>query len=164
MSNSLHLACDVVAAYVRHNTIPSGDVTSALREIHRAFEVLATPVARPSRPIPAVPIKRSVARDYVICLEDGRKLKMLKRYLQAKYGMTPEEYRTKWRLPESYPMVAPAYALARSAFAKKSGLGLKPTARQMRISQKRDRSGRASPGRRAPGARRSRPRSRVHPF
>ncbi|MDE2466310.1 MAG: MucR family transcriptional regulator [Alphaproteobacteria bacterium] len=130
--NSLHLACDVVAAYVRHNTMPAGDVPSALREIHCALESLTRPAARPSRPTPAVPIKRSVARDYITCLEDGRKMKVLKRYIRAKYGMTPDEYRAKWNLPTSYPMVAPAYAQQRSAFAKDMGLGRKPRARKRR--------------------------------
>lgn len=131
--STLQLACHVLAAYVRRNTIPAGEVPGALRNIHQALIALAggTPVS-PERPKPAVPVKQSVTRNYIVCLEDGRKLKMLKRYLRTKHGMTPEEYRVKWRLPASYPMVAPAYAAQRSAFAKSIGLGRKPQARRRR--------------------------------
>ena len=129
----LQLASCVLAAYVRRNTIPAAEVPGALRNIHQAFVALAggTP-ASPERPKPAVPVKQSVTRNYLVCLEDGRKLKMLKRYLRTKYDMAPEEYRAKWRLPASYPMVAPGYAAQRSAFAKSIGLGRKPQARRRR--------------------------------
>ena len=128
--DSRHLASRVLAAYLRHNMMPTGDVPKALREIYRAFEVLAVLGATAARAKPAVPVKRSVTRNYLICLEDGRTLKMLKRYLRTKYGMSPEDYRTKWDLSASYPMVAPSYAMERSAIAKKSGLGRKPAGRQ----------------------------------
>ena len=130
---TIELACHVLAAYVRRNTIPAAEVPGALRNIHQALVALAdgTP-ASSERPKPVIPVKRSITRNYIVCLEDGRKLKMLKRYLRAKYGMTPEEYRAKWSLPVSYPMVAPAYAEQRSAFAKKIGLGRKQQARKRR--------------------------------
>lgn len=124
------LASQVLAANLRHNALPASDVPGALRDIHRAFEMAAAPKAPMSNPKPAVPIRRSITRHYIICLEDGRKMKTPKCYLRSKYDLTPEDYRAKWNLPAAYPMVAPAYAAARSALAKKCGLGLKPGARR----------------------------------
>ena len=124
--DTLQLSCRVLAAFLRHNTLPAGEVPSALRKIHQALVQLTGAPAPTERPKPAVPIKKSVTRNYIVCLEDGRKLKILKSHLRAKYDMTPEEYRAKWKLPTSYPMVAPAYAEQRSAFAKETGLGRNP--------------------------------------
>jgi predicted transcriptional regulator len=121
----LRLATEVVAAYVSNNPIPVSEVPAMLKTVHSTLGGLVG-VSAGEMPIgqkPAVPVKRSVNPDYIICLEDGKKLKMLKRYLRSNYNMTPEEYRAKWGLPADYPMVAPNYAAQRSEFAKKIGLG-----------------------------------------
>ncbi len=125
-ADALRLACAILKAYVRKNQMPAGDVPTALRTLYRALVVLSptpTSAVLPPAMKPAVPIKKSVRAEYLICLEDGRKLKMLKRYLRARYGLTPEQYREKWHLPSTYPMTAPKYAATRSALAKKAGLG-----------------------------------------
>ena len=121
----LRLSADIVAAYVGQNTVSVSAIPDIIRSVHDTLRGLGQPVAtRPSeRQKPAVPISRSVADDYIVCLEDGKKLKMLKRYLRSRYNMSPEEYRRKWALPPDYPMVAPAYAARRSDFAKQIGLG-----------------------------------------
>lgn len=121
----LKLAADVVAAYVSNNPIPVSEVPSMIKSVHSTLGGLAgaSPGEMTTAQKPAIPIKRSVTPDYIICLEDGKKLKMLKRYLRSNYNMTPEEYRAKWGLPADYPMVAPNYAAQRSEFAKKIGLG-----------------------------------------
>ena len=122
----LRLGADIVAAYVSRNLVAPGDVPDIIRTVHHTLEQLTHPSApAPSeqRPKPAVPVGRSVQHDYIVCLEDGKKLKMLKRYLRSRYNMTPDEYRRRWNLPADYPMVAPAYAARRSDFAKKIGLG-----------------------------------------
>lgn len=127
-ASALRLACAIVKAYVRKNQIPAGEVPAALRTVYRALAALLlgpTSAALPPALKPAVPIKKSVRAEYLICLEDGKKLKMLKRYLLARYGLTPEQYREKWHLPSTYPMTAPKYAATRSALAKKFGLGRK---------------------------------------
>jgi predicted transcriptional regulator len=125
----LRMAADVAAAYVSHNTLPPAQITEVIRTIYASFLSLEqTDGAAPSNAKPVVPIKKSVTPDYVICLEDGKKLKMLKRHLRTAYGMTPDQYRAKWGLPIDYPMVAPNYAHQRSVFAKKIGLGRKPAA------------------------------------
>lgn len=116
----------IVAAYVSRNQIPPSGLPELIRTVHGALNQLANGAAEPvvaARQKPAVPISRSVQHDYIVCLEDGKQLTMLKRYLRARYGLTPEEYRRKWGLPPDYPMVAPAYAERRSDFAKKIGLG-----------------------------------------
>jgi len=121
---SLKLTSDIVAAYISNNPVPAGDLPSFIRSVHTALSALDG--AHPGElttPKPAVSIKKSVTDNYIVCLEDGRKLKMLKRYLRARYKMSPEDYRAKWGLPMDYPMVAPQYAALRSEFAKKIGLG-----------------------------------------
>jgi predicted transcriptional regulator len=121
----LKLASEIVAAYVSNNPIPVADVPAMIRTVHSTLGGLAGPAPGEAGTTqkPVVPVKRSITPEYLICLEDGKKLKMLKRYLRSNYNMTPEEYRAKWGLPADYPMVAPAYAAQRSEFAKKIGLG-----------------------------------------
>jgi predicted transcriptional regulator len=121
----LKLASDIVAAYVSNNPIPASELPSMIKSVHGTLGGLAGvgPGEGGSAHKPVVPIKRSITPDYIICLEDGKKLKMLKRYLRSNFSMTPEEYRAKWNLPADYPMVAPNYAKQRSDFAKKIGLG-----------------------------------------
>jgi predicted transcriptional regulator len=121
----LKLTADVVAAYVSNNPIPVSEVPAMIKSVHSTLGGLTGTSQGEALTAqkPAVPIKRSVTPDYIICLEDGKKLKMLKRYLRSNYNMTPEEYRAKWGLPADYPMVAPNYAAQRSEFAKKIGLG-----------------------------------------
>jgi predicted transcriptional regulator len=121
----IELAADIVSAYVSNNSVSANDLTALLGDVHSALQRVdkgdVEPVAEPAKP--AVPIKRSVAPDYIVCLEDGKKFKSLKRHLRTQYNLTPEEYREKWGLPADYPMVAPNYAAARSALAKEMGLG-----------------------------------------
>lgn len=121
----LKLAADIVAAYVSNNPIPISELPAMIKSVHGTLGgLLGTSQSEmPTAQKPVVPVKRSVTPDYIICLEDGKKLKMLKRYLRSNYNMTPEEYRAKWGLPADYPMVAPNYAAQRSEFAKKIGLG-----------------------------------------
>ena len=121
----LKLASEIVAAYVSNNPIAVSEVPAMIKSVHSALGGLAgaTPSETATAAKPVVPIKRSVTPDYIVCLEDGKKLKMLKRYLRSNYNMTPEEYRAKWGLPADYPMVAPNYAAQRSEFAKRIGLG-----------------------------------------
>jgi predicted transcriptional regulator len=121
----LKLATEVVAAYVSNNPIPVSEVPGMLKAVHSTLGGLVGVSAGEMQTAqkPSVPIKKSVNPDYIVCLEDGKKLKMLKRYLRSNYSMTPEEYRAKWGLPADYPMVAPNYAAQRSEFAKKIGLG-----------------------------------------
>ena len=119
------LAADIVAAYVSNNSVPVSDLPTLINEVHaaliRATSDVAAPVAEPLRP--AVPAKKSVTNDFIVCLEDGRKFKSLKRHLRTRYNMSPDEYRDKWGLAPDYPMVAPNYAKARSTLAKEMGLG-----------------------------------------
>ncbi len=121
----LRMTADVVAAYVSNNTLPTGQLAEVINAVYRSLKGLEEPVAEPTpEPAkPAVPIRKSITPDYLICLEDGKKLKMLKRHLRSTYNMTPDEYRARWGLAPDYPMVAPNYAEQRSAFAKKIGLG-----------------------------------------
>ena len=124
-SEILELTAEIAAAYVRNHTVSTDDLPSIIGAIRSALINADSPekqAVEPSR-IPAVPVRKSVGDDYIICLEDGRKLKTLKGHLRAKYNMSPEEYRRKWGLPPDYPMVAPAYAAKRSALAKSMGLG-----------------------------------------
>lgn len=116
-------AADIVAAYVSNNAISASDLPSLLTTVHQKLGELAVEGGEAQRPDPAVPIKKSVTDHYIICLEDGAKLKMLKRYLRTRYNLSPDEYRKRWGLPADYPMVAPEYARRRSDFAKKIGLG-----------------------------------------
>lgn len=120
------LTGDVVAAHVSNNSVAVGDLPDLISKVHAAFlSITSKPEAEAtSLPlVPAVSIRASVKRDYIVCLEDGKRMKMLKRYLAVQFGMTPDEYRAKWNLPADYPMVAPAYAERRSELAKTFGLG-----------------------------------------
>lgn len=119
------LTSDIVAAHVSNNSVAVSDLPLIISNVHSALSGLSGKAAEQARPEPAVPIKSSIKPDYVVCLEDGKKLKMLKRHLMTRYGMTPDEYRVKWRLPSNYPMVAPNYAEQRRKLAKAIGLGKK---------------------------------------
>ncbi len=119
----LKLVTEIVAAYVSKNPVPAEELPNVIKSVHATlggFQGANEPVLARA---PAVPVKKSVTPDYIVCLEDGKKLKMLKRYLRAQYGLTPEAYRAKWNLPADYPMTAPNYAARRSEFAKQIGLG-----------------------------------------
>jgi predicted transcriptional regulator len=122
----LEITTDIVASFVSNNPLPSSGLSELIATVHATVLALAAdePAEAP-RPDPAVPISKSITPDHIICLEDGRKLKMLKRYLRSRYDLTPEQYRARWGLPADYPMVAPNYAKRRSAFAKEIGLGRK---------------------------------------
>ncbi|MGY6248369.1 MucR family transcriptional regulator [Bosea thiooxidans] len=120
------LVADIVSAYVSNNSVPASDLPNLIATTHAAITGLDSEAAAPAveeKPTPAISIKKSITADYLICLEDGRKFKSLKRHLRTAYDMTPEQYRARWGLPADYPMVAPAYAEARSNLAKKMGLG-----------------------------------------
>jgi predicted transcriptional regulator len=122
----LRMTADVTAAYVSNNTLPATQLNDVIKTIYSSLLALDKPEGNSTLgQKPMVPIKKSVTPEYLICLEDGKKLKMLKRHLRTAYGITPEEYRMKWGLPADYPMVAPNYAEQRSEFAKKIGLGRK---------------------------------------
>ena len=126
-SELLALSADVVASYVGNNSVSPDQVTDMLKSVYRTLDGLTEPSEPEPEPlVPAVPIKKSVTKDHIICLEDGKKLKMLKRHLMTAYGMTPDDYRAKWGLKDDYPMVAPSYAAKRQELAKKIGLGRKP--------------------------------------
>ena len=125
-SEILALTTEIVSAHVSNNTVVKGDLPQFIQSVFDRLNVLASEDAAPVELTPAVPVKRSVTDDYLICLEDGKKLKMLKRHLMTAYGMTPEAYRARWGLKPDYPMVAPSYALKRQELAKKIGLGRKP--------------------------------------
>jgi predicted transcriptional regulator len=125
----LRLTSEISAAYFANNVTPPDQVATVILGIRAALNGLNPQQEEPvPRPEPAVPVRRSVTPDHLICLEDGKKLKMLKRYLKARYDMTPDDYRARWNLPVDYPMVAPNYARLRSEFARKMGLGKKDTA------------------------------------
>jgi predicted transcriptional regulator len=126
----IELTADVVAAYVSNNPVPAGDLPNLISDVHTALGKVgnAADQAPADKPKPAVNPKRSIHEDYIICLEDGKKFKSLKRHLMTHYGLTPEQYREKWGLDSNYPMVAPSYAAARSQLAKKMGLGRKKKA------------------------------------
>ncbi len=119
------LTSDIVAAHVSNNSIAVSDLPLIINNVHSALAGLSGKAAEQARPEPAVPIKSSIKPDYIVCLEDGKKLKMLKRHLMTHYGMTPDEYRVKWGLPSNYPMVSPNYAEQRRELAKAIGLGKK---------------------------------------
>lgn len=125
-SELLSLTTEIVSAHVGNNDVSGGDVAALIQTVFDTLSGLGSEEAAPAALTPAVPIKRSVTDDYIVCLEDGKKLKMLKRHLMTAYGMTPEEYRAKWGLKRDYPMVAPNYAAKRQELAKKIGLGRKP--------------------------------------
>lgn len=119
----IEYASEIVSAYVSNNPIQSGELPDLIREVHSTLRDLNDAGTADAAPEPAVAIKKSITDDFLICLEDGKKFKSLKRHLRSKYGMSPEEYREKWGLPYDYPMVAPSYARKRSALAKEMGLG-----------------------------------------
>lgn len=123
----LEQTAEIVAAYVSRNSLPMGELPRLIEDVHKSLATLGVEGDRVERPQPAVPIRKSVTPDYIICLEDGKKLKMLKRYLKTAYDMTPAEYRERWGLPPDYPMVAPNYAKKRSELAKQIGLGTRST-------------------------------------
>ncbi|MBX9665216.1 MULTISPECIES: MucR family transcriptional regulator [Sphingomonadaceae] len=125
------LTADIVAAHVANNSVALADIPNLIGSVHAALAGLSTteaPAPVAERPHPAVSIRSSVKNDYLVCLEDGKKMKMLKRYLAVQYNMTPDEYRERWGLPKDYPMVAPAYAAKRRELAKTIGLGRSPNA------------------------------------
>ena len=125
----LALTAQIVAAYTRKNSMQGSDLPALIDRVFQSLAGLATGFVTPAaqvRPEPAVPVKKSVFADYIVCLEDGKKMKMLKRHLMTSYKLTPQAYRERWGLPSDYPMVAPAYAEKRSALAKSIGLGRKP--------------------------------------
>lgn len=121
------LTADIVTAYVSNNHVTSSDLPDLIASVHTALSTTVQAAQEPvvEELVPAVPVKKSVSGDYIICLEDGKKFKSLKRHLRSHYGLSPKEYRAKWNLPLDYPMVAPNYAAARSVLAKKMGLGKK---------------------------------------
>jgi predicted transcriptional regulator len=123
--DAMRMTTDIVASFVANNRVSSDELTELIRSVHRTLSGLSEGGGEKTleRPKPAAPIGKSVQHDFIICLEDGKKLKMLKRYLRSTYNMSPDEYRKRWGLPPDYPMVAPAYAARRSEFAKKIGLG-----------------------------------------
>jgi predicted transcriptional regulator len=123
--DAMRMTADIVASFVANNKLSAEELTDLIRSVHRTLSGLSAGAADKTqeRPKPAAPINKSVQHDYIVCLEDGKKLKMLKRYLRSTYNMSPDEYRKRWGLPADYPMVAPAYAARRSEFAKKIGLG-----------------------------------------
>jgi predicted transcriptional regulator len=137
--NLLEMTAQIVASYVGHNSLVATEIPDLIKSVHGSLAAAEGGSEGSGHPIqkPAVPIRKSVTPDFVICLEDGKKLKMLKRHLRTTYGMSPEQYRTKWGLPIDYPMVAPNYAKQRSAFAKKIGLGRKPAAAKTRRRRKK---------------------------
>src|SRR5580698_7511972 len=124
-SEIIEMTADIVSAYVGNNSVSAADLPSLIQSVHRAL----SGVTAPAEPVevapkePAVPVRRSIQPDFLICLEDGRKFKSLKRHLRTKYNLSPEDYRAKWGLAKDYPMVAPNYAKARSDLAKQMGLG-----------------------------------------
>ncbi len=124
-TDTLDMTADIVSAFVGNNSVPASELPSLIQSVYQALNTISsgeeTKIEAPKEP--AVSVKKSISADYIVCLEDGRKFKSLKRHLRTKYGMSPEEYRAKWNLPKDYPMVAPAYAKARSDLAKQMGLG-----------------------------------------
>jgi predicted transcriptional regulator len=123
--NYIELTADIVSAYVSNNSVPAAEIPALINQVHGALQRVSSgqgeTAAEPLKP--AVPVKRSVTAEHIVCLEDGKKFKSLKRHLRTQYDMTPEQYREKWGLPPDYPMVAPNYAAARSQLAKQMGLG-----------------------------------------
>ncbi len=124
-SEVIEMTADIVSAYVGNNSVSAADLPALIQSVHRALSGISSgaEAAEAAPKEPAVPIRRSITPDFLVCLEDGRKFKSLKRHLRTKYNMSPEEYRAKWGLPKDYPMVAPNYAKARSDLAKQMGLG-----------------------------------------
>jgi predicted transcriptional regulator len=123
--NYIELTADIVSAYVSNNSVSAGDIPGLINQVHSALmRVSGGQIETPAEPLkPAIPLKKSITPEYIVCLEDGKKFKSLKRHLRTQYNMTPEQYREKWSLAPDYPMVAPNYAAARSQLAKQMGLG-----------------------------------------
>jgi predicted transcriptional regulator len=123
--NYIALTAEIVSAYVSNNTVPATDIPGLINQVHAALSRVSNgvPDGIAEAPKPAISLKRSVTPEFLVCLEDGKKFKSLKRHLRTQYDMTPEQYRDKWNLPSDYPMVAPNYAAARSELAKQMGLG-----------------------------------------
>ncbi len=121
----MRMTSEIVASFVSNNPVPTDNLPEVIRSVHKTVSSLAEAKENKTeeRPKPAVPISKSVTDDHIICLEDGKKLKMLKRYLRSRYNLSPDEYRRRWGLPADYPMVAPSYTERRSQFAKQIGLG-----------------------------------------
>lgn len=137
-SDLLALTSEIVSAHVANNNMAGTDLPEFIRSAFATLDGLGTPAAEePAPQVPAVPIKKSVKDDHLVCLEDGKKVKMLKRHLSAAHGLTPDEYRAKWGLPFDYPLVAPAYAETRRELAKKIGLGRKPTRKKKQAPAKK---------------------------
>ncbi|MCA8901290.1 MAG: MucR family transcriptional regulator [Hyphomonas sp.] len=122
-ADMVRLASDIVAAYVGNNELPTEELPGLIRTVYASLSALTDGEVEAERQKPAVPVKKSISENFLICLEDGKKFKSLKRHLRTRYDMTPEEYREKWGLPADYPMVAPGYSRQRSQLAKKMGLG-----------------------------------------
>ncbi|WP_419695619.1 MucR family transcriptional regulator [Mesorhizobium muleiense] len=142
--NTVSITADIVAAYVSNNPMPVGELPKLIGDIHAALKGIGTPAAEAVvKQEPAVSIRKSVTPDFIICLEDGKKFKSLKRHLQH-FGLTPDQYRQKWKLPAYYPMVAPNYAATRSALAKSIGLGRKSAAPTPAATEKPKRAARAA--------------------
>jgi predicted transcriptional regulator len=134
-NNTVELAATIVSAYISNNSLPMSELANLIGAVHSVIAKLSGDpgVPAPSEPLrPAVPVKKSITEEYLICLEDGRKFKSLKRHLRTRYHLTPEQYRAKWQLPPDYPMVAPGYALTRSQMAKDMGLGQQRRGRKRR--------------------------------
>ena len=129
-SDVLGLTARIVSAHLSNNAVAPDALPALIQDVYRTLSGVGREPATPDRPQPAVPVKKSVFPDHIICLEDGKKLKMLKRHLKTAYNMSPEQYRERWGLPPEYPMVAPDYARHRSSLAKKIGLGTKPHGRK----------------------------------
>ena len=130
-SNILALTAQIVSAHVAHNAVAASALPGLIQEVHRTLSAIeSAPAPLSQRPEPAVPIAKSLTQDFIICLEDGRQMKMLKRHLKTAYNMTPDQYRERWGLAQDYPMVAPRYAKQRSSLAKKIGLGTKSRKRR----------------------------------
>jgi|TARA_R100000306_G_scaffold60985_1_gene62442 predicted transcriptional regulator len=120
----MRMTTDIIASFLSHNSVPAESVPDMIKSVYATMKEISGEPAKPEpKAKPAVPVSRSVSDDYIVCLEDGKKLKMLKRYLRSQYDMSPEDYRRKWGLPADYPMVAPNYSKRRSEFAKEIGLG-----------------------------------------
>jgi len=125
MSELLELTTEIVAAHVGNNTLTPAELPALIQDVYKTLAAVGSEADAPEKLQPSVSIKKSISPDYIICLEDGKKLKMLKRHLKTAYNLSPEEYRERWGLPADYPMVAPNYAKHRSSLAKKIGLGTK---------------------------------------
>lgn len=123
--NNIELAADIVSAYVSNNSVPAGDLPALIHDVYSALTRVGSgsPALPSEPPKPAISVRKSITSDFLVCLEDGKKFKSLKRHLRTQYGLSPEQYREKWNLPADYPMVAPNYAKARSNLAKQMGLG-----------------------------------------